>query len=673
MVGQQTLDLFIGVRIPAGQQDWIRTLQGCSGSNPYRFSLHKLQHAILFKMTDTLEVSPYPVLQEVIHENTFSDGYLFALQLFAHHVGDIKMEINHEGDLEVAKVRIHDEEVIIDVPSTITNNDLVSIYSSLEQKFPNEKPGFKRFAKKLKDGAILMAQEPALDQEESKMVVEYLYELGTELENISTSENHTMIPLLFDQIQSQTIQPPEGSESSQYVNEVYLFLLGKGAILGSTDDSKLKDDPHRTFYNTLYSSWKNKKGINEESIDVQNTFDQELLKRKKLLIRLLTKYLPKSIESGRGKTALKELSQQAVNSIVDESFFEAGSEYIKKQMFNPEKLENIGGNDEEGELLRIRLEILTNQSFDNHKLFSTAEALIADMELDEKRPLTVREKMTVLWDMVQAYKFQNTFSINRGIYDRAFECNIRAFLLANLYEKFLGENVVILGDNVKQHTRLIVIDKTSYAENSPEMYFVDPAVMRDSIDITNTIHKIGIVSLQDKDTKYLISNELKKNSNSALFRTKIERVHKWYQGHHTIGNWKLIYESNLWNNIGRGLVKDKEIQRECYKKSVQLNYMIPENWFNLAIATESLTEKRTYFLKAYQLDKDNYECLLRIASTYTMGELKDKDIRDLTTKMLTEFISKASLELDKSKNDNLKRKLEKAHKALDRIKLLETK
>jgi hypothetical protein len=248
-------------------------------------------------------------------------------------------------------------------------------------------------------------------------------------------------------------------------------------------------------------------------------------------------------------------------------------------------------------------------------LFPIAKRALTELQDFIQEKPSLQSRLKVLADIVQAYPFEETYMPTLRETTREFECNLRANLLGQLYEKFIDDDAIICADVVEQHTRLMVIDKGFMTDPNtrPKTYFIDPTwgmewqrdeqqVRTPNSDI-NTDNRVKLINddgFVDTIINAYKSDPLNFNINVHLSKSQYPYTEKY----HSISDYRTGTESGIWNNLGY-MAKNKETSRICYEKAVELNPTYAMAWRNIAAVTTDPIQRNFVLRKAHELDPEN--------------------------------------------------------------------
>jgi hypothetical protein len=93
---------------------------------------------------------------------------------------------------------------------------------------------------------------------------------------------------------------------------------------------------------------------------------------------------------------------------------------------------------------------------------------------------TSKQKIVLLWDLVQSYRYAKTYSPIEMIKSRAMECALRDYVFFLLARKYLPEEIDVLSVVCNRHLALLVVEKGSLKDKDslPRAYEVELTNMR---------------------------------------------------------------------------------------------------------------------------------------------------------------------------------------------------
>ncbi len=248
-------------------------------------------------------------------------------------------------------------------------------------------------------------------------------------------------------------------------------------------------------------------------------------------------------------------------------------------------------------------------------LFKLANEVLKNAQLKKQgESLTTYEKLTYLLDLVQAYEPAETYKLTTAVETKAFECNLRSYILGKLCQEFLKDEIDVYVVFPTNHTRLMIVDKSKKPQKA---YWVDPTRSRYRYD--EGIRKkflgeeLAIEPLQDDDW-LTIQKGIQANPDHFSLFGKYQMFDR--KEFATILPFEGI-KSGFWNNLG--VIKHKEadqlspntekrrqlIQQVffCRKKALELDPNNPDYHNNLALL---YTDKDFAYDEKGEFDIDKY-------------------------------------------------------------------
>ncbi|MEI6327445.1 MAG: hypothetical protein WCO78_05005 [Candidatus Roizmanbacteria bacterium] len=524
----------------------------------------------------------------------------------------------------VSKVE-KDGFITVTMPPNPTAQDILEASRLVNEQASEKNTPLKLFTKNLRDGAILLANNQAFAAEENNDIVELLYNLGNNLD----CHNATAVALQRKDIQSLPIIHPEGADPEKYTDYLMLFLLGKNTVLSSSTpstNSKLKshneanEDPQNSFYSAFYSRWRKKQAKAEDSELTRQEFDTMLLKRLKNpsphgLSSLLGSYINDSLKKGRGQIALHDLVEQASSHELESAIANRGIDYIREELKNPPLINDI----DPLLLLRIRSIYGDISFFKNSKLFESAKMVLESIkkEKGEKgKPVNTKDTIATLCEIVQAYKYRETFKPSLIVANQEFECVLKSYVLGELMQQHIGSDVIVFSAQQSGHMRLVVAEKETLDTNSPVMYFVDPTAesryvyLEDKRDERSTSKPIQ--TIEDRNFIDQVIEAYKQNPNDIHVNCQIDG----YQGVlpiQTIDSFKQGTEAALWHNSAQ-FASTREDRIQCLKKAVEYSPNNSTRWNDLANNLINVNDKIKCYKRALELEPDLWKANFALSS-----------------------------------------------------------
>ena len=359
---------------------------------------------------------------------------------------------------------------------------------------------------------------------------------GEEGENASESTSFKPLDGLNDERLKKYELPSQETNLQDYKNNLLLFLLGKNYVSfaeANRQDQKLSQAAENSTYYSWFNRFierkkrelerkiKNGQEIKDEDKIPQTygkqieEFDKYLLDNKEKLFSSLFPFIPENLqESGRGHTAFWEVVTGNIFSLLDQAIVEEGGQKAKEGLKPPLLFTDLG-KEIQGQLKQLGLlsrdlkldfekygkslvsrlffrerllQLAINQIKQKAKdekygkmfLFQVAQEILKKVDqkiLETAQPQpTVEEKIKILWDLVQAYEFKETYLLTSAVEEQAFECNLRSYILGRLLQQLMGNEVEVYTVNPVEHTLLLVFDKSDKSTN--QAYWVDPTARR---------------------------------------------------------------------------------------------------------------------------------------------------------------------------------------------------
>lgn len=597
-----------------------------------------------------------PRIEQVLTRNpaTFSTHILDMWAGANDHIG-FRYE-RPPADRRVSRIEEKGRTFIV-VPAEPTLGDLLSASRLVDTRLiHNERSPLEVFAKNLTDSAILISRQPAFAGAEFDPVVELIFQLGISLSAGAQSMEASIQPSRRD-IQSLRVEPPQGADQQAYENGLYLFLLGKNAVLSKPEkDGPLQSDAQHTFYTALYDRWKRRQpsgrlniAVVDEEIQSKKKFDEWLISRRLNISRFLGVYILASLSGGRGSRSLNELTEQAIEAHLDKKISQRGREVVETELKGHKHSEDMEFR-VESSLRDVFLDQLRDQIHEinikffrdgmsrqdvdqaisdlyNRKLEESAlfeiTGLMLKNHLERHGRMNPEQKIKFLWDIVQAYDYKIAGVPQKAVEMEEFECNLRASILGQLVEKFFPEDFVVLGDWIKSHMRLIVIDKKDiYPHRLPKAYFVDPTrprYSREGGDRTWLRDYNSIKEISDRELLQDIMRAYYQNPDHVLVHSSGEGP-DWTarnrEFNHSIGNYRNLTEAGMWTHAAHIYQLSEEDRAYCWKKAVELVPISGDAWLGLANSTNNQKEKSEYLKKAAELNPHDSSTWYELARSY---------------------------------------------------------
>ena len=392
------------------------------------------------------------------------------------------------------------------IPDNVTFQDLMFLSQIIIPNDKNKKNDpIDNFTKKLQDVAILMSKEHTFQDKVFNQFIEEVYNFGASLaqNKVRRANDNPFIRKTREEIQKIAIQNPLGMgerKDTQYQNNLYLFLLGKETYFHSlVKDKKHPNDVQNTFYSKLFSHWRRVHNVEIIDDQAQSKFDIYLLSRPSLLApflqngiskplgekkysnwRILNKILknmnrneikkPKS--SSHTLESLNLVTEQIAERELEFAIAVKRNEQIKKYLpLPPIKYLN--------EDIRALLREVHGEDISYKKLFEIIGPLYDIFLMRNGNDKNIEEKLRFFWEFVQAYPFKETYHPSE-MYSGEFECNLKVLVLGLLYEEYLRNEIIILGDIIKKHVFLTILPKNLSTADSVLNYSIDPSYQREN-------------------------------------------------------------------------------------------------------------------------------------------------------------------------------------------------
>lgn len=533
----------------------------------------------------------------------------------------------------VEAVKLGPSKTIINLPDDPKFDDVIAAakFIPVEPELQDQNLSLLGLSKNLKDSSILLAKNSGFSGSGIDESLEFLYKLGVVIERKVKGEDTPLGIIKRQDLIKREIKPPDGTDPVTYENQLYLFLLGKEVILSeNSQDLNLHPDPQHTFYSNLYLRWRQKKNIATDNENTREQFDQVLLRNKQFILGVLTGRVFDSLKDGRGQLSLKEIISTSLERELESRLIAKGAQLLLKDL---KMTPNTGGLDLK---LQQKLEELYPSGVEHEQLYQvidqSLQALIEEKN-KEKKPLSLYQRIALIWDIVQSYEHESTFIPTLAVKDRTMECNLKSWTLGILYKEFLGDEVVVLADSVPGHVVLCVIEREPEGELG-KTYIVDPS-------------DYEIYEINDP----FVLKPLKKAVNTDPGNVNINLhiqggAEKIIGPNHNIGDLDRIIQSNLWQNIG-GLEKDVRIKYSCLMKALALNPNNSDAWNNLSICMTDINLERKLLNKALSLCPDSPFAWYNFACTFAEA----KTLEDFKPYSVEEILVAWYKVVEKNKND----------------------
>lgn len=538
----------------------------------------------------------------------------------------------------VEAVKLGPSKTIINLPNDPKFDDVIAAakFIPVEPELQDQNLSLLGLSKNLKDSSILLAKNSGFSGSGIDESLEFLYKLGVVIERKVKGEDTPLGIIKRQDLIKREIKPPDGTDPVTYENQLYLFLLGKEVILSeNSQDLNLHPDPQHTFYSNLYLRWRQKKNIATDNENTREQFDQVLLRNKQFILGVLTGRVFDSLKDGRGQLSLKEIISTSLERELESRLIAKGAQLLLKDL---KMTPNTG--DLNSDELQQKLEELYPSGVEHEQLYQvidqSLQALIEGKNKEkneEEEPLSLYQKIALIWDIVQSYEHQPTFIPTLAVKDRTMECNLKSWTLGILYKKFLSDEVVVLADSVPGHVVLCIIEREPEGELG-KTYIVDTS--------DNSIYEIN---------DPFVLNPLKKAVNTDPGNVNLNLhiqggAEKIIGPNHNIGDLDRIIQSNLWLNIG-GLEEDVQIKHSCLMKALALNPNNSDAWNNLSICMTDINLERKLLNKALSLCPDSPFAWYNFACTFAEA----KTLEDFKPYSVEEILVAWYKVVEKNKND----------------------
>ena len=577
---------------------------------------------------------------------SITGGFKGLLAQFSEHVNSLSFkngkEVKREGDS-------------ITMPNNSTLDELKELNGKLGVS------DVSRIGDRLQDVAVLLANEKTLP-ENLQPFINYLYQLGDNINQNGKDNGKNNKPLTFEELKTTSLHLPENADKEAYEKEIWLYMLGKYDRQVEFPDID-KDQKQSRHYYDLYSRWKKRRLESpkisdsilkpEEENQLRQEFDDLIWKKRELIKSIVFDSIQnKGQVSDKTTQALQELTKTALTQTATFGIVEHGLEEVRTMMKLPpsDRLSKQLDPTLYSELLKLFPNIDQNTT----KLYEAVEKSLKQRQ--EQQPnLSNLEKAQIIWDIVQAYNYAETYSLRKAVDTLEFECQLRSIIGADILRTYLPDiNVAAIYSN--SHIFLgIEIDKELYQFDanrtreknwdSESSFGID---MEDWEEIKPIIKKYFQTGLpQVFSSEYVTTGYASiDNPEKALQAGLLANIaYKFaFDKKVTIELYRLALKINpsdadAWNNLGNVLV-DREEKISCYKKALEINPRYAYALYNIADATpddtpENIQEKLGY-----------YERFLKVLPIYP--EFKDdkkyvdKEIKRLKTKLLTHKITSPS-------------------------------
>lgn len=247
---------------------------------------------------------------------------------------------------------------------------------------------------------------------------------------------------------------------------------------------------------------------------------------------------------------------------------------------------------------------------DAQLLFPFAKSFLQKLQEKKGLALSSRGKVTALWDLVQSYDYRQGLTIEDSLQKREFDCVLRSMILGALIEDQLGDEAIVLGDNVGSHTQLLVIERASLTSEKIDASFVDPTLMRkEYMQERKDISTIAIRPIQDLSVLSMLREGAVDDVSPPYLVVKFAAGYDAKRTH-SIRSYKDTVQAALWSNFGVFLAKSPEEKISYFRKALLFDPNFSVGWVNLGEVLPTREEKTICFRKALSLDPNNINALI---------------------------------------------------------------
>lgn len=472
-----------------------------------------------------------------------------------NHVGlfDPRIKIINKSSIEeIPKKRVRiipgeggekDRQTLILPPGyASTVGDLLRASSLLNPEIANDSTTpFNTLSRNLQNGAVIF-RDVLIQQgiSDSEATILSMFTLGKNLEEVLRDDGE-MSPVTQEDFANQQIQyPPEittNAQKEQYKKEVmYYLLFGKGIVLPrNKKDAKTVNVAEHTLYQLLFTRWRERhivqlehlgiardeltalqKHYKEENTPLQEEFETEyldkLLEQFEGKPRLLLRLLRSSLKGGRAKLNIYEVAKIASSAQFELALSNRGMAYIEEALQMPlEIIEKLSP-----ELAEALNKLHEDESTKNEALlFSDMEVVAKNMQ----QGFSSEEIINVLSCFISLYPHADTFSPKLAVEKRAFECALKAFVLARILEKFFPGRFLIAGLSTIGHAELVVADRNSLTTDAPRVWGINT-----NVDITKPIADASPPPAADLPIADAKTTPVKRNKGPIFDQTRVAEL-----------------------------------------------------------------------------------------------------------------------------------------------------
>ena len=622
---------------------------------------------------------------------------------FPHELMSLYLQANTEDTITRYSPNTPEKRVFqqengsIFIPNDVTFQDLLSLSKLISPNHKDEKNDpVTTFVKRLQDGAILLSRQQAFQDKAYDQFIEQVYNFGASLEwnKERRVRDELFVAKPREEIQKMSVENPLGigaRKDARYQDSTFLFLLGKETYLHTFyQERKHPQDVQNTFYSKLFSRWSEVHAIKQIDEAVLSKFDAYLLSRPSLLAPflrngindslyerqfrkwriansiegkteetsqkfekylqenlILRKKIDESTVTSHRITPLLQVTEQVVEQNIDYAIDKKRNEQIKTNLPLP-PLQYVGDD------IRELVKKAHGEDVSHKKLFEIIGPVYEMFLLQKGSEINIQEKLRFFWEFVQAYPYNETYHPAKMV-SGAFECNLKVLVLGLLYEEYLGDEIIILGDIMKNHIALTILPKNSTNTLSALIYSVDPSYQRET---GSSFYEQGLQWVMDGE----IMHALQKFYSSDMTTTTIT-VHKraenvsdnpnqsdfGLQTHH-FAHFLLATNIGILRNL-RTLRSNTVIKNAKAIKQLELDPYNGFFWYELLEQIESseniepatsnpyLLAKKAVLEHAKKLDQDTLPILIDL---YSLAD--EKEAEEILNFILTEKMSNARVQ-----------------------------
>ena len=228
---------------------------------------------------------------------------------------------------------------------------------------------------------------------------------------------------------------------------------------------------------------------------------------------------------------------------------------------------------------------------DSVKLFDAVKKLSNTEAWKDRATI---EKIRDIWDIVQTYEHKGTYSPQRAIEARAFECALKSYISGLLIRQYIPEAQVEFWRN-HAHAKLMIQD-------DKKIYSYDAAVsMSDDFD-----RHIGVTDRSvviQPSYREIGLDPLSEVAGRRFFSTHQDKygILPGAEGHYLITDFDKGAVAAIFGNLA-SLITDRPTQLNIYKRVLELTPNDPTACNNVAALTVDVPEKIRFFRKTIELD-----------------------------------------------------------------------